>query len=252
MTEHKGFEASEKKKKKAIKDGKSLKVPYLYQVLYFSSLILTTYIFIKNNFTDQSENIKQCVINPFNMIESCLEFYGRSLMLFCFAPMALSLVFVLAIMFYHNRECIFVWSLAKFDFKKVNAVSGIINLFSSLKDSFIIFIKLFLLGIILMCFLVNNTEIFINIFFEGFNLSIIKDFFMVSIVAFLIGAFIEYIIKKKRHLAELSMSRDDLKREMKEDEGDPQIKSKRRFLHESILMQKIEEKVKNSKVIIVD
>src|SRR5574344_1573347 len=141
MAEHKVFEASEKKRKKALKDGKTFKVPYFYQILYFSSLILISYAFISAKFTTQVDNIKQCVINPFNMIESCLEFYGKSLILFCFAPMSLSLIIVLGVMCYSNRQCFLAWSLAKIDLNKANAISGFTNLFASLKDCFLIFIK---------------------------------------------------------------------------------------------------------------
>ena len=50
MAEYKGFDASEKKKKKALEEGNTFKVPYFNQILYFSFLILSTYICITINY----------------------------------------------------------------------------------------------------------------------------------------------------------------------------------------------------------
>ncbi|MGI6681189.1 MAG: EscU/YscU/HrcU family type III secretion system export apparatus switch protein [Bdellovibrionota bacterium] len=256
MAEYKGFDASEKKKRKALEEGNVLKVPYFNQILYFSLLILTTYISISSNFNKKINGIKQCVINPFNMIQSCVGLYTESLFIFCFIPMLISLLLVIAIIGFNNRKNLLVWSLARPNFKKVNPVSGLVNFFGSFKDIWLTILKLAVLFIFLCFFLKSKITFLINNFFQdnelSLYLSILKNFLIYAAIIFFITAIIEYQIKKRRYACELSMSQDELKREYKEDEGDPLIKSQRRNMHEAILMQKIEEKVRKSKVIIVD
>lgn len=256
MAEHKGFDASEKKKRKAISEGNVLKVPFFYQIMYFSFLILSTYACCNINFDKKINEIKQCIVNPFNMLQSCVESYLESFVLFCFLPILVSLLLVVAVIGFNNRKNFFILSLAKFDFKKVNPVSGVLNFFGSFRDIWLLCIKLLLLISVLAYFLRNKIAFLINEFLQNNDwfsyLNIFKNFLIYVVIAFFIGALIEYLIKKHRYNCELSMSRDELKREYKEDEGDPYIKSQRKNLHEAILMQKIEEKVRNSKVVIVD
>ncbi len=256
MAEYKGFDASEKKKKKALEEGNTFKVPYFNQILYFSFLILSTYICITINYESKKNKIKQCVINPFNMLQSCIEVYSESLVLFCFLPMIISLILTLSVMGYNNRKNFFIWSLAKIDLKKVNPINGFKNFFGSFKDIWITCIKLALIAIFIICFLKNKITFLLSNFLQDYNLvlilNIFKNFSIYAIVVFFLGAIIEYFVKKRRYSCELSMSQDELKREYKEDEGDPLLKSERKHLHESLLMQKIEAKVRNSKVIIVD
>ena len=256
MAEYKGFDASEQKKRKALKEGNVFKVPYFNQTLYFSLLILSSYVCIRVNYENKINQIKQCVINPFNMLESCTRLYSESLVLFCFLPMIISLVLTLAIIGYNNRKNFIIWSLAKINLKKVNPVSGFKNFFSSFKDVWITCIKILLILVFILFFLKSKISLLLSNFLQDYNLvlilNIFRDFLIYSIVVFLISAIIEFVIKKRRYNNELSMSQDELKREYKEDEGDPMIKSQRRSMHEALLMEKIDKQVRNSKVIIVD
>lgn len=256
MAEYKGFDASDKKKRKALQEGNVLRVPYFYQIVYFSLLILTSYISIAVNFENKAASLKQCVINPFNMLQSCVELYVESFIVFCFIPMIVSLILLVAIIGYINRKNFLIFSLAKFNLKKVNPASGFINFFSSFKDIWLMGVKLLFLVVFLVYFLRNKITFLMSQFLQDVNfimyLGIFKNFLVGVILAFFAGAIIEYFVKKRRYNCELSMSIDELKREYKEDEGDPHIKSQRKSLHEAILMQKIEEKVKKAKVIIVD
>ena len=68
---------------------------------------------------------------------------------------------------------------------------------------------------------------------------------------FLLFSGIEFIVNRKKYLKELSMSHQEYRREMKDDEGDPHIRSFRKSLHESILHEDLVRRVKSSKVIIV-
>lgn len=63
---------------------------------------------------------------------------------------------------------------------------------------------------------------------------------------------LEYWINKKKFIKEMSMSHTELKNEHKEDEGDPLLKFSRKALHQEILSQDLVQRVKNSKVVIVE
>lgn len=62
---------------------------------------------------------------------------------------------------------------------------------------------------------------------------------------------IDYLVKRRKFFKELSMSLDDLRREHKESEGDPHIKSHRRQLHEEMCFQDQVQRVRQAKALVV-
>lgn len=62
---------------------------------------------------------------------------------------------------------------------------------------------------------------------------------------------LDYFSRRHRYLRDLSMSHDELRRESKDDEGDPHVRGRRRSLHEELMWEEITEKIKTSRVIIV-
>lgn len=63
---------------------------------------------------------------------------------------------------------------------------------------------------------------------------------------------LDYGLKRRKFYKDMSMKREDLVREHKENEGDPHIRSHRRALHEAILMQDMVARVRKSKVVVVE
>jgi type III secretion protein U len=62
----------------------------------------------------------------------------------------------------------------------------------------------------------------------------------------------EYALERRRFYRELSMSEQEIRREHREEEGDPYIKHQRRSLHEQILYQDLVARVRRSKVVVVE
>ncbi len=56
-----------------------------------------------------------------------------------------------------------------------------------------------------------------------------------TMAIFLLVAAVDYFFQKRFHIKELMMSKDEVKREYKEMEGDPHIKSQRKQLHKEIV-----------------
>jgi flagellar biosynthesis protein FlhB len=75
--------------------------------------------------------------------------------------------------------------------------------------------------------------------------------FRVGILFLLLGA-ADFLLQKKLHLKELMMSKYEVKKEYKEDEGDPHIRHQRRHLHQQILAQSMVQNVPRASVVVVN
>ena len=73
----------------------------------------------------------------------------------------------------------------------------------------------------------------------------------VGILASLALAACDYLVKRRSYLKDLSMSRTELRDEMRDDEGNPQVKAARRSLYQTLALQDLARRVRKSKVIVV-
>jgi flagellar biosynthetic protein FlhB len=69
---------------------------------------------------------------------------------------------------------------------------------------------------------------------------------------FLIIAAGDYFFQKKQLMKQLKMSKDEVKREYKEEEGDPLIKSKRKQMHQEFVFNSSMRNVKKATVVVVN
>jgi len=72
-----------------------------------------------------------------------------------------------------------------------------------------------------------------------------------AVAAAVLGA-ADYLWQRHRHAKSLRMSRDEVKRELKESEGDPFHKAERQSLHREILEQQMSDDVRRAKLVLVD
>ena len=63
---------------------------------------------------------------------------------------------------------------------------------------------------------------------------------------------VDYVFQKFQHTKQLKMSKDEIKREYKESEGDPQIKGKRKQLHQEMIMSDTTERTKKATVVVTN
>jgi flagellar biosynthesis protein FlhB len=73
----------------------------------------------------------------------------------------------------------------------------------------------------------------------------------VALLFLLIGA-ADFFLQKKLYLKELMMSKQEVKKEYKEEEGDPHIRRERRHLHQQILAQSMILNVPRADVVVVN
>lgn len=70
--------------------------------------------------------------------------------------------------------------------------------------------------------------------------------------AFAVVAAVDFLFQKWNHLRKLKMSKDELKREFKEMEGDPQIKGRRKQLHQQLINEGMVEKTRKATVLVTN
>lgn len=73
----------------------------------------------------------------------------------------------------------------------------------------------------------------------------------ISLVYILIAA-ADYFFQKFQHIKQLKMSKDEIKREFKESEGNPEIKGKRKQLHQEMVMNDTMERTRKASVVVTN
>lgn len=150
--------------------------------------------------------------------------------------------------------------LLKPNFKDFNPLNTIKNIFSikSLFDLFRDFIIVIVLCYFSYQFIIDNMETFLRLgnFKTNQSFSFVVPLF-ISIftkifgVVAAIGA-VDFMIEKFRYNKKLKMTKQEVKEEFKQMEGDQQVKSQIRQKGKQIIMQNMMSNVKNSSVIITN
>ena len=93
-----------------------------------------------------------------------------------------------------------------------------------------------------------------NDIFTLINLSsvLLKDLCIYTITAFIVIAVFDFLFVRFKYIKDHMMTMDEVKREYKEMEGDPHIKSKRKQLHMEMINQSKLDKMRKAKVLIVN
>lgn len=81
---------------------------------------------------------------------------------------------------------------------------------------------------------------------------VLSSFLIKVFVCFILVALIDFSFQRWHHKKELRMTKDEVKREYKQDEGDPLIKSHRRQLHQEIAMSDTKRAVSASDAVITN
>jgi type III secretion protein U len=71
-------------------------------------------------------------------------------------------------------------------------------------------------------------------------------------LAYIAIAGFDYFFQKYQHIKQLKMSKDEVKREYKESEGDPQIKGKRKQLHQELMANSNVQRTRKATVVVTN
>lgn len=146
------------------------------------------------------------------------------------------------------------------DFKKLNPVEGAKKIFS--KKNIIEFIKSILKTLFLGYLVYRVIKEVINplllIPFAGIDgvISILgpimKMFALNVCFAYIVVAVADIFFQRSQHTKDLMMTKDEVKREYKEMEGDPHIKGERKHLHQELVMSDTVQSTKKSSVLVTN
>lgn len=146
------------------------------------------------------------------------------------------------------------------DFKKLNPIDGAKKIFS--KKNLIEFLKSILKTLFLGYLIYRVVKEVINplllVPFAGISgvvaiLNPILKMFAINIcLAYIVVAVADIFFQRAQHTKELRMTKDEVKREFKEMEGDPHIKGERRHLHQELVMSDTVQSTKKASVLVTN
>ncbi len=264
-SDEKTEEATPKKKEEARKKGQIAKSNDLPQV----GTLLAGVVVIRYMFKFYFEYLYRILSNHFKDIaidELTFEVLREVLLKFSVVfvvisgPVLFTVLLVGLLANYIQVGVMFTLDPVKPKFSKVNPLSGLKKLFSlkKLVDLIKNIVKMTLIGFYSYATvkkeLLNIVQIPQKGLFEGyiliFNLaySIVMK---IALVLFII-AIIDYAYQKWEHNKSLRMSKQEIKDEFKQSEGDPMIKGRMRQMQRALLKKKMIQEVPNATVVITN
>jgi type III secretion protein U len=143
---------------------------------------------------------------------------------------------------------------------KINPVSGAKKIFGikNLVENLKSIIKVVFLTILLTIVIVNAIRALVTApscgipCLESVLAQLLKQTVIYTSAAFIIVAAADYAFQKAQHIKGLKMTKDEVKREYKESEGDPLIKSMRKALHQEMVMSGEAQAVRKASVVVTN
>ncbi len=260
--EEKTEDATSKKIEDAKKEGnvpKSTEVPGA-AILFFSSIYL---LFFSGH---MFESIKKMMLFVFSFIGQDID--GRVLftisytvvttLLYSLTPLFILVVF-LAIAF-NLMQFGFVVTPLKFKFDKLNPISGFKNVFSFKKfiEAFKLFAKLMIIFIVMVLIIVFVWDDILKMMDMQINstvaliLNLIGYFLAAILLIVVIFAIIDFFFTRYYYFKQLKMSKQEIKDEFKQMEGDPQVKGRIKQIQMKMSRQRMLKDVADANVVITN
>lgn len=254
-TEEKTEQPTEKKLKDSLEEGQSFKFKELIYVVNFLSVIACLYFINIKSLIDLTLTSDLNL----NFLKAYFENAKYEIFLAFFLPIIMSIVSVLISSMFQTKFTLAFKSL-KFDVSKLNPISGFKNIFSV--KTIIELIKSIVVHIVGVSFVVFyffslGPDIFRSIFLKK---SEIISYLFDSIVIFAILAMLIIFLfvlpfayfEYRNFISDLKMTKQEVKREQKEQNGSPEIKGKRMELHRELLSEQDISDIKRSSVILAN
>ncbi len=142
------------------------------------------------------------------------------------------------------------------DIKKINPIQGAKKIFAlkNLVELVKSVIKICFLSLVVYLVIKGSLQDLMNMPWCGSDCilpvvgSLLKKLILYAIIAFIVIALADFMFEKYQFTKEQKMTKDEVKREHKESEGNPEIKGKRKQIHQEIINS--EGDVKKSDVVI--
>lgn len=208
--------------------------------------------------------------------KACLMTFGKLI-----APIALAGLVVAAFVGFMQVGSIFTFEPLKPQLKKLNALEGLKNMFKT--QTFIELVKNIakITVIFYLAYSTINKEIHTilqtatlpipsqgptiqgavgSIPAEAWPVNgaaqisgdLLYSFIFKVLLAFLVISVVDFMVQKKQFMKQMRMTKDEVKREYKQDEGDPHIKGHRKQLHREFAFSDAKAAVKSSDVVVAN
>lgn len=145
-------------------------------------------------------------------------------------------------------------------FSKINPISGFKRMFSirSVVDLIKNLAIVSVIGYIGYSYIKDSYYVIINIGNYKFSaiiyelINLIKGIFVKVTIAMIVIGAIDFLYQKYQHTKDLKMTKQEIKEEYKQQEGDPQIKGKRKQKQREMSMRRMMQAVPNATVVITN
>ena len=240
---------------------KSQDISSSVSLLIFAGMLIPLWTFMTEQLLPNLVASIQRVHNYENLIHDLPKIAMQSLLLFLLTclPFFAIAVFVGIVGNFIQVGVLFSGKAIKPDFKKLNPIQGFKNLFG--KQAMMNLFKTLMKFIIVIYICYNKVKevlpILLNLSTAGtqkhlfFLLNFIKDLaIQIGIILFAL-AILDYFFQRYSHIKKLKMTKQEVKEEFKQNEGDPQVKSQRKAKYQAMVRNAISQ-VKDATVVITN
>ena len=252
-------QASPKKKRDARKKGNLAKSKEVVNVATFVGIVVSGVIF-SDLLMIELKNFIKTFLTPEYLLTNVDSIASKKMVnesFFTFASLFLAFALIIVILgtIGHVAQTgfLFIGEPLKPSFSKMNPINGFKNMFSMkalgtlVKDIIIILF----LGMLSFSFLEDNFKQIINIgnvytpYLHETIASLVTELLMQILLGLIVVAVLDYGYQKYTYNKQLRMTKEEVKEEFKQQEGDPQIKGrikqKQRQLAQSRMMKAVPE-----------
>ncbi len=264
-SQEKTEDATPKRLREARKKGQVFKSQdmegFMVLLAAFSSLALS-FTFISDEISGLMNTIFTAIAKPEISIEE--TFHLGKIAFFtvikCCAPVMITVFLVAGIVGFLQVGPVFSIDPLMPDPNKLNAIENLKNMFKPkiffelakniFKIVVIFYLAYRLIKGMLDAFLLTVTAPVLGSAQLGGM--VISKFLIQFFILFFLLSILDFMFQRKEYLKNLKMSKDEVKREYKEDEGDPLIKGHRRQLHMEMAMSDTRSNVKNADAVVTN
>jgi len=161
---------------------------------------------------------------------------------------------------YYQVGFIFTMEPLSFNLNRLNPITGMGRIFSkrSLMELFKSLAKILIVGYFVYLYIIDQVIQMPKIIFMDLQMALVTITDIIFRLAFeicavlLVLGVIDFMFQKWQHKQDLKMSKQDIKDEFKQSEGDPQIKGKIKQKQKQMSMQRMMQEVPHADVIVTN
>lgn len=258
MDEGKGFEPSRRRLEKARKEGKVLKSPLIAQSVLVIGCFLTFFLWVRLSWVRIQILLEYLLTTGATEPQACLR---ESLTIFleavltCLIPSCVAAVAVDGLQAGFRIDA----RILKPELSRFSIGQGLRGIMAGAGQVWQPVLRLVLFAALPLWVLHSGAGFWTTLdavhdralVLEGFAAELLAIMIIGgAVMALSAGA--DYLMRRRRFVRELSMSAAEVRQEYREEEGDPLMKATRKAMHESLLMQDLVQRVRKSRVIVVE